>query len=101
MSGIADDEWADNSAHEDPAHNNISHAFRSAAAFPNAAAARALIAALLPRCRAVVSAGVYAAAGDHIAAHDDRAYRDVGGRRHSRAIAVVYHLSRDWTPVRF
>jgi Rps23 Pro-64 3,4-dihydroxylase Tpa1-like proline 4-hydroxylase len=97
--GITDEEWVDTSAYEDATHNNIAHAFRSATAFPNAAAARAALGCLLPGRRAVVSAGAYTQAGHHIEAHDDRAYRDVAGVRHSRSIAVVYHLSRGvWRP---
>jgi Rps23 Pro-64 3,4-dihydroxylase Tpa1-like proline 4-hydroxylase len=29
--------------------------------------------------------------------HDDRAYKMIGGKQHSRSIAVIYYLTPNWT----
>ncbi len=74
----------------------MAHAFKSATAFPNAAAARNLLARLLPARRALVSAASYCEPGHGIQPHDDKAFRAVAGLRHSRAVACVLHLSQGW-----
>lgn len=51
---------------------------------------------LRPGRKATFSAARYGP-GHWIDPHDDRQYRDVFGCRHSREVALVYYLNKDWS----
>jgi 2OG-Fe(II) oxygenase superfamily len=72
--------------------DNPAHCFLSSTQFPHAAPMRNMLARLVPHRRAVISAARYDA-GEFIQSHDDRAYRMIMGRKHSRCIAVVLYLT--------
>ena len=72
--------------------DNPEHCFLSSTQFPHAAPMRNMLARLVPHRRAVISAARYDA-GEFIQSHDDRAYRMIMGRKHSRCIAVVLYLT--------
>ena len=78
--------WQENSG-ENPVHR-----FESSTSFPYSTPIRNMLARLVPHRRAVISAARYGE-GDCIAPHNDKAYRTILGRVHSRTIAVVLHLS--------
>ena len=99
VGGIAAHEWVRTAAEQDAAANNIAHAFLSTTAFANSHAVFRLLRELRPGAAATLSAGRYEP-GHWIEPHDDRAYRPLLGVLHSRTVALVYHLSRDWRPAR-
>ena len=94
---IREDEWVSTEAEYNPDQNNIQHSFNSSSAFPNAAAIRGAMGRLMPGHRSVISAASYDEPGHGIAAHDDRADRQICGAVYTRSVAVVLHLSQGWS----
>ena len=95
--------WNVTEATRDVASNNIAHKFWSSKTAPGVEAIGRAISILQPgRLHSGFSAGKYEQS-NHIEPHDDRAYTDVflDGNvkvKCSRAIAVIYYLTRDWSP---
>eukprot|EP00123_Amoebidium_parasiticum_P014006 comp22278_c0_seq1/m.32971 comp22278_c0_seq1/g.32971 ORF comp22278_c0_seq1/g.32971 comp22278_c0_seq1/m.32971 type:complete len:654 (-) comp22278_c0_seq1:315-2276(-) len=75
---------------------SVAHAFYSTKDFPTSHAILDMFRNVLPDRAAVFSAGKYLQS-HFIDEHDDRAYKVLGGKTHSRDIAFIYYLTKDWT----
>lgn len=94
--------WNDTSASRDYTHNNIAHSFESVKAGKGIEAITRAVMQILPEAFSTFSGAKYQKS-NFIEAHDDRAYTSVqlddgGIIECSRDIAVIYYLTKDWTP---
>ncbi|KNC84959.1 hypothetical protein SARC_02850 [Sphaeroforma arctica JP610] len=98
LQNISEAEWhlAENGSADKNYATEVSHAFMSARSFPNSDFVLDMFHDLLPLSPALFSAGKYTK-GHFIEAHDDRAYKEIGGETYSRDIACIYYLTKDWS----
>jgi Rps23 Pro-64 3,4-dihydroxylase Tpa1-like proline 4-hydroxylase len=97
ISRVPEQDWQEAYAAENASANNIDHAFHSARTFASHHAVFALFKRIMPHLLGDFSMGRYTES-HFIAAHDDRAYKEVNGDHFSRHIALIYYCSKDWKP---
>lgn len=108
------EEWLESKAEYDPAdpttYNNAQHRFMSSRVFPNSDAILGIFSQQLLKAEKrqrkddndledVIENSFQAArylGGDHIAAHDDKAFKTIDDEVYSRELAVIYYLTDDW-----